>query len=173
MTRCLKKLSKKYRFLPSYDFIIDSPWEMDEDKLSTLKLICQIPKPFSIVLFSLSFYPGTKLHARALKEGLINGPLSSDNFLSNKSESMKYRISNKNSELFIRICRLCSVLPLPFVVVNMCYKSEIFLPLKFINIVTMFYHDKAHYGYLITIKKYNKIIISSIFRKISLVNTSE
>jgi radical SAM superfamily enzyme YgiQ (UPF0313 family) len=56
---------------PSYDLIVDNPWETEEDRLETLNLLLEIPKPYKLNLFSLTFYPGTELHERAKAEGLI------------------------------------------------------------------------------------------------------
>lgn len=62
---------KDRMFPPSYDFILDVPYETDEDKIQSLKLIARIPKPFHLNLFSLRLYPGTKLYEMAKNEGMI------------------------------------------------------------------------------------------------------
>ncbi|AGW12031.1 B12-binding domain-containing radical SAM protein [Megalodesulfovibrio gigas] len=56
---------------PSYDFILDAPWETDEDRRASLELISRIPKPFRLQPFSLVLYPGTALHEKATAEGLL------------------------------------------------------------------------------------------------------
>lgn len=56
---------------PSYDFILDAPWETDEDRRASLELISRIPKPFRLQPFSLVLYPGTALHEKATSEGLL------------------------------------------------------------------------------------------------------
>jgi radical SAM superfamily enzyme YgiQ (UPF0313 family) len=58
-------------FPPSYDFILDVPYETDEDKIESLKLIARIPKPFHLQPFSLVLYPGTKLYEIAKNDGMI------------------------------------------------------------------------------------------------------
>jgi anaerobic magnesium-protoporphyrin IX monomethyl ester cyclase len=62
---------KDRMFPPSYDFILDVPYETDEDNIESLKLIARIPKPFHLQLFSLILYPGTKLYEMAKSEGII------------------------------------------------------------------------------------------------------
>ncbi|MEK7772714.1 MAG: radical SAM protein, partial [Deltaproteobacteria bacterium] len=62
---------KDRMFPPSYDFILDVPYETDEDKVESLKLIADIPKPFHLQPFSLVLYPGTKLYEQAKKDGLV------------------------------------------------------------------------------------------------------
>ena len=62
---------KDRMFPPTYDFILDAPYEKDEDKIESLKLITQIPKPFQISPFNLVLYPGTKLYEKNKNDGMI------------------------------------------------------------------------------------------------------
>ncbi|MBN1296837.1 B12-binding domain-containing radical SAM protein [bacterium] len=57
---------------PSYDFIIDSPWETSDDLIRTLQLIRQFPRPYRLQLFSLVIFPETHLFHRAQVEGLLD-----------------------------------------------------------------------------------------------------
>jgi anaerobic magnesium-protoporphyrin IX monomethyl ester cyclase len=56
---------------PMYDLIVDNPWETEEDLLKTLRMLLDLPKPYHLFLFSLTFYPGTKLYDRAKKDGFL------------------------------------------------------------------------------------------------------
>lgn len=56
---------------PSYDIISDNPYETVEDQLETLRLLYQLPRPHLLHFFSLTFYPGTDLYAKARADGLI------------------------------------------------------------------------------------------------------
>lgn len=56
---------------PSYDFIIDSPWETADDLVATLNLVRQLPKPYRLQLFSLVIFPGTALHQMAQHDGKL------------------------------------------------------------------------------------------------------
>ena len=56
---------------PSYDFILDNPYETDHDKIETLRLVSEIPKPFHLQPFSLVLSPGTKLYDMAKEDGYI------------------------------------------------------------------------------------------------------
>lgn len=62
---------KDRMYPPSYDFILDVPYETDADKIENLKLIAEIPKPFHLQPFSLVLYPGTKLYEMAKKDDLL------------------------------------------------------------------------------------------------------
>lgn len=68
------RIINKYKdrmFPPSYDFILDVPYEKDRDVIESLKLIAQLPKPFRLQPFALVLYPGTKLHEMAKRDGLV------------------------------------------------------------------------------------------------------
>lgn len=68
------KIINKYkdRILPArYDFIVDVPYETDEDKIETLRFISKIPKPFKLQTFSLVLHPETKLYKMAKEDGFI------------------------------------------------------------------------------------------------------
>ncbi len=62
---------KDRMFPPAYDFILDVPYETDEDKIESLRFISDIPKPFRLQPFSLVLYPGTKLYQMAKSDGII------------------------------------------------------------------------------------------------------
>jgi radical SAM superfamily enzyme YgiQ (UPF0313 family) len=77
LTRAIQVL---YKFTdriapPMYDLILDNPWETDEDKLETLYLLLDMPRPYELILFSLTFFPGTRLYERATGEGMLTDDL--------------------------------------------------------------------------------------------------
>lgn len=61
----------KDRFTPVYQYILDNPWETDEERLETLRQMFLISKPHILEIFSLTLFPGTALSDRAIQEGLI------------------------------------------------------------------------------------------------------
>jgi len=58
---------KRHNIACFYDVLVDNPFETEEDKLATLETIIQIPKPYIIRVFSLTFYPGSELYERFVK----------------------------------------------------------------------------------------------------------
>lgn len=81
--------------LPYYDFILDNPWETEEDVLETLDLILQLPKPFHLALASFRYFPGSALYDKARKEGLVDTQ-------SNRSYSGEFwRLKGKYSNVLI------------------------------------------------------------------------
>lgn len=53
-----------------YDVISDNPYETEAEREETLALALQIPKPFHFQMFSLCFYQGTELNAKAKADGV-------------------------------------------------------------------------------------------------------
>jgi len=54
-----------------YDVILENPWETEQDLIKTLIFLNKLPLPHILVLFSLTFFPGTELYDLAKKEGII------------------------------------------------------------------------------------------------------
>jgi anaerobic magnesium-protoporphyrin IX monomethyl ester cyclase len=62
---------KDRMFPPNYDFILDVPYETDQDVVESLRLIAGIPKPYHLQPFALVLYPGTRLYEMAKRDGLV------------------------------------------------------------------------------------------------------
>lgn len=54
-----------------YGFILDNPYELEDEWLQTLSLIRSLPKPRSVSLYSLQFFPGTALTNQAIQDMTI------------------------------------------------------------------------------------------------------
>ncbi len=67
IANCLNKNKKLNVY---YDFIGLNPYERENDILSSIKLIKDLPTPFTAYINSLAFYPGTTLYEKAKKDGL-------------------------------------------------------------------------------------------------------
>lgn len=63
-------LINQYNINANYDIILDNPYETEEDVMRTLRVTLSIPKPFSLNLYSLCFYPGSKLYDMAIRDNL-------------------------------------------------------------------------------------------------------
>jgi radical SAM superfamily enzyme YgiQ (UPF0313 family) len=53
------------------DFIIDNPYETQEDVLETYSYLVDLPPHVMVNIFYLAFFPGTPIYERALKDGYI------------------------------------------------------------------------------------------------------
>jgi hypothetical protein len=56
---------------PSYQFIIDNPYETVEETIQTLELLLELPRPGDNPVFSLMLFPGTELYQRAREDGYL------------------------------------------------------------------------------------------------------
>lgn len=61
----------RHKIVPYLDFILDNPFETDEDKRESLDLLLSFPRPFMFYFYSLIHFPKTKMTQLALKEKLI------------------------------------------------------------------------------------------------------
>ncbi len=57
---------------PYYEMIVDNPYETEEDEMESIRAMSRLKKPYTISLAHLTFFPGTKLTERALKDGIID-----------------------------------------------------------------------------------------------------
>lgn len=58
-------LVNEVRVAGKYDVILDNPLETREEKIKTVEVLAETPKPFLLELYSLTLYPGTELYAQA------------------------------------------------------------------------------------------------------------
>jgi radical SAM superfamily enzyme YgiQ (UPF0313 family) len=66
------KLLRQIGIVPFYDFIVDNPYETNEDKREGLEFLLKFPRPFHLHIFSLIFFPNTVITKRALSDRLIS-----------------------------------------------------------------------------------------------------
>ncbi len=66
----------KKRIIARYDFILDNPWETEQDIEASIRLYLKLGKPSVPSLFSLIFYPDTELYIKARNEGIITDDLN-------------------------------------------------------------------------------------------------
>lgn len=58
----------RYPVAPWYDIIMDNPFETLDERLETVQTLTDLPRPYYLQAFSLTFYAGTQLRERALAE---------------------------------------------------------------------------------------------------------
>lgn len=117
-----------YGVSADYGFILDNPYEDVEDIRDSLRLMISLPQPFHLSLYSLAFFPGTTLTAKALMEKKIK---DQHRDLKKKYHdsirptygyfifliNSKYRIPNWLNELLLT---------------DIMYKSRLFSPLRLV-----------------------------------------
>lgn len=92
-----------------FDVIVDNPWETTEDKYQTLDLLLNLPRPFGLYCFSLTFYPGTDIYDKALEEGIIEDSTTSGAYWQQYWE-LKPTAINQTLELMINLPLPSSIL---------------------------------------------------------------
>ncbi len=75
VTRKAIDLIESYRsqmkYHPTYQFIIDNPYETIDEMLETLKLAVSLPKPWDYPINSLMLFPGTPWYDKAIRKGIL------------------------------------------------------------------------------------------------------
>lgn len=66
-----QRLKKDFFFLVQYDVIVDSPWEHPDDAMESVSFVSQLKGYDYLDIFSLRFFPGTKLFQKAAEEGIL------------------------------------------------------------------------------------------------------
>ncbi|MFA6112222.1 MAG: radical SAM protein, partial [Candidatus Latescibacterota bacterium] len=102
LSRVADLLAHKHRgkVVSYYDVIMDNPWETHEDVSQTIRLVQQLPRPFHLSHFSLTFFPGTALYDRAVQEGIVTD-LVRDVVL--KRNNRLYAASDPYSKLLLSV----------------------------------------------------------------------
>lgn len=66
------RLLKEMGVVPFYDFIVDNPFESEEDRRQGLEFLLKFPRPFHLHVFSLIYFPNSVITKRALSAHLIS-----------------------------------------------------------------------------------------------------
>ncbi|MBI5741753.1 MAG: B12-binding domain-containing radical SAM protein [Nitrospirae bacterium] len=60
------------RVAPYYEMIVDNPYETEADIMEGINSMSMLPRPYTVSLAHLTFFPGTSLTERALKDAKID-----------------------------------------------------------------------------------------------------
>jgi len=134
------RIISRYNVKADYGFILDNPYENENDWRDSLRLLISLPKPRTFSLYSLQFFPGTELSVRALNEGVIS-TLSTD---FNKDYRMDIKYSYENTLFFLNAYFnlpewLNNILLSDFIV-----KSIFMFPVRYLFAVPVRYLIKTH-----------------------------
>lgn len=109
----------------NYGFILDNPYETDDDWRDSLRLLISLPRPRTINLYSLTFFAGTELAKKAQADGYVSSLLSDYN--KKYQDDIKY--TYPNTLFFLNHAHL----PLRlnnFLMSNFMVRSKIASPLR-------------------------------------------
>ena len=65
---------------PTYDFIVDNPFETPEELLETVETASRLRRPTFFRIYSLYFFPHYPITRKAIEEGIINSDFEMDGF---------------------------------------------------------------------------------------------
>ena len=85
-----------------YDLIVDNPLEIKQDKVECLRVLRDAPKPCVLSIYSLTYFPGTKLYDRVHEGGMIDKAIKS----ATEKDHLFY-----NKEIYNYLTRLTAYLP--------------------------------------------------------------
>jgi radical SAM superfamily enzyme YgiQ (UPF0313 family) len=71
VTRKIERYQKKFDLMLGLDIILDNPYENDNDIIESYRYFIDLPLDSRINIYTLSFFPGSPLYDRALKDGII------------------------------------------------------------------------------------------------------
>jgi len=97
--RSRAKILNKHKIDTAYDVILANPYENDEDIISTIRLMMQLPKPYTIFTHILTYFPKTALYERALSDGII----SEDQYIQSYTKSAYKVFEFKGSSVYLNI----------------------------------------------------------------------
>ncbi len=84
-----------------YDVITCNPYERPEDVVNMIRLLQKIPKPYFLSVNNLVFFHGSKLHQRAVEEGIIKTTKDSAVTLNYWDRSAHILLKRKNIYLVL------------------------------------------------------------------------
>ena len=122
------EITSKFQGLNAdYGFILDNPYENDDDWRESLRLWISLPQRKTLSLYTLEFFPGTELTNRAISDGYL-ASLSSE-FNKNYRRDIKY--SYINSLFFLNMVAIPKWLN-NLLMSDVLVKSRIAAPIRFL-----------------------------------------
>ncbi len=71
----------EYHLPPAYDLIVDNPVETRQDVIDTLQLLYQMPRPYTLFIYSLKVIPNTELERLIRERGIEIDEIDSSYFV--------------------------------------------------------------------------------------------
>ncbi len=66
------ELISKAKIVGFYEMIVDNPYETEDDEMQTIESMARLKRPYIISLAHLTFFPGTPLTERAIKDNIAD-----------------------------------------------------------------------------------------------------
>ena len=75
--RIIGQFAGKYHVPPAFDIIVDNPIETRQDVIDTLELLYKMPRPYTLLIYSLNVIPNTELERAITERGVELDGISS------------------------------------------------------------------------------------------------
>ncbi len=75
-----------------YEMIVDNPYETEQEKIETINAIATLKKPYIVSLAHLTFFPGTPLAEKAVKDNIVTPDAYLFRYLLNIDETYTNRL---------------------------------------------------------------------------------
>ena len=129
------KIFHKYNVAPTYDIILDNPYETESDMEDSINLLLKIKRPYHLNVFSLINFPKTDLTEKMKEDDKTQMNPEKDFFNwkmdINKKRNRKKQIYNLKISLFSK-----SFFP-KFLIKNINNKTILFISVKLSNIIKL------------------------------------
>ena len=66
------ELLNESKVAPYYEMIVDNPYETEDDQMECINAMARVKRPYTISLAHLTFFPGTLLTEKAVKDGIAD-----------------------------------------------------------------------------------------------------
>jgi radical SAM superfamily enzyme YgiQ (UPF0313 family) len=66
------ELISEAKAAPFYEMIVDNPYETEETEMETINSMAKLKRPYAISLAHLTFFPGTPIAERAIKDKIVD-----------------------------------------------------------------------------------------------------
>jgi len=96
---------KKYDIYVEYDVILCNPYEDDYEIINTIHLLMGLPKPFRTVIYSLTYFPGTELYKKALKDGIVKENQHIESYTKAASKAWKFQNESTYMNVILSMMR--------------------------------------------------------------------
>jgi radical SAM superfamily enzyme YgiQ (UPF0313 family) len=126
------EIFKKFKVAPTYDIILDNPYETESDMKESINLLLKIKRPYHLNVFSLVNLPKTDLTERIIKDNI-----NSEKDLFNWKMDINKKRNEKKQIYNLKISLLSKSFFPKFLIKNINDKTILFIAVKASNMTKL------------------------------------